>query len=166
MSNNPFHYNTNQFCSQPPIREMFTFSAPKDASVGDRMTPYILFFSIIFFILLITVAFGSQMSMPGAIYDESPYVIKVTDQRAEEYKNFVAPKNGIVKLTKGVVTQTHHSVKEDSVIILSRKSIDGKAGSQLVLKDIVPNKKFTIHSINSDGEIETEDCGEIYFAVI
>ena len=163
MSNNPFHYNTNQFCSQPPIREMFTFSAPKDASVGDRMTPYILFFSIIMFILLITIAFGSQMSVS---YEE-PYVIKVpAADRIEEYKNFVAPKNGIVKLSKGVVTQTHHSVKEDSVIILSRKSIDGKAGTQLVIKDITPNKKFTIHSINSDGDVETDDCGEVYFAVI
>ena len=163
MSNNPFHYNTNQFCSQPPIRVMFTFSAPKDASVGDRMTPYILFFSIIMFILLITIAFGSQMSVS---YEE-PYVIKVpAADRIEEYKNFVAPKNGTVKLSKGVVTQTHHSVKEDSVIILSRKSIDGKAGTQLVIKDITPNKKFTIHSINSDGDVETDDCGEVYFAVI
>jgi hypothetical protein len=161
MSNNPFY---NPFCSQPPVREVFTLSTPpKESSV----IPYILFFSIIFFILLITVALGSQMSMSDMIYEEHPYVIKVATERAEEYKNFVAPKNGILKLTKGVVTQVHHTIKEDSVIILSRKSIDGKAGSQLIVKDIVPNKKFTIHSINSDDDsTETEDCGEIYFAVI
>jgi len=154
---NPY---TNPFCSQPPIREVFTLSsAPKESSA----MLYVVFFSIIMFILLITIAFGSQMSVS---YEE-PYVIKVpAADRIEEYKNFVAPKNGTVKLSKGVVTQTHHSVKEDSVIILSRKSIDGKAGTQLVIKDITPNKKFTIHSINSDGDVETDDCGEVYFAVI
>lgn len=152
------------------------------------MTIFILFFTVIFFLLLITVCFQVD-SQIGSIEDSiqsgrrntgKPYslseghvnliydVIKVPDSEpdAKEYKTFVTPKNGIVKLSKGIVTQTHHSIKEDSVIILSRKSIDGKAGTLLIVKEIVPNKKFIIQSLNSDGEIETEDCGDIYFAVI
>lgn len=186
----PFHYS-NPFCQPPPPKVsefLYPLNIQKD-SMSSSTTMFILFFSIFFFLLLITVCFQVD-SQIGSIEDSiqsgrrntgKPYslsedhvnliydVIKVPESESEntkDYKTIVTPKNGIVKLSKGVVTQTHHSIKEDSVIILSRKSIDGKAGTLLVVKDIVPNKKFIIHSLNSEGEIETEDCGDIYFAVI
>lgn len=97
--------------------------------------------------------------------EKEPLVVKIPEPPTT-YKKYVAPKFGVLKLSKGIVTQTHREIKEDSVILVSRKNIDGRAGSFLSIQEIVPNEKFTIVSTNEIGEIEMEDFGEIYFQIV
>ena len=82
----------------------------------------------------------------------------------DRFKNIVTPVAGTVQLTKGSVRQVHHDIKEDSVIVVSRKSLNGKAGMHLLVS-VVPNEYFTITSVDSEGLVEEEDCGEISFIV-
>jgi hypothetical protein len=81
-----------------------------------------------------------------------------------DYKNFQVQDNGIVRLNKGKHKVIHHDIKVDSIIILSRKSLEGKAGVNLIV-DIVPNESFTISSVNGEAEIELDDCGEVYYKI-
>ncbi len=155
MSDTYYHY-TNPFCQPKTPKELYSSSSL-----------FYVFFIFITMVLLFSIFFTQSFDSfeTPHIYhlqDDKLYGLK-NNQEPSEYKNFVAPKNGVLKLTRGIFTQTHHSIKEDSVIMLSRKSVDGKPGLQLIVKEIVPNKKFVVHSVNSDGDIETEDCGEIYF---
>ena len=83
----------------------------------------------------------------------------------KEYKVFKAPRNGTVKLSKGSVDVVHHDIKEDSIILLSRKTISGKGGNFLSISTIKPNKNFRIISTDEVGNIEEEDNGEIYFLI-
>ena len=50
------------------------------------------------------------------------------NSETKKFKNIKTPSNGTVQLIKGVGKVVHHSIKEDSVIMLSRKNIEGTAG--------------------------------------
>lgn len=103
----------------------------------------------------------------GLIEEPEPRIIRceklMDDNRL--FKNFVAPMEGTLRLTKGIATQVHHLVKSDSIIVLSRKSIDGKAGLHLVVSEILPNEKFSIEAVDENGNVVKDDCGEIYFII-
>jgi hypothetical protein len=111
------------------------------------------------FVMLVVVNYGLI---------EEPSVPMIADRvvtTEKKYKNFIAPDYGTIRLSKGVATQIHHSIKNDSVIVLSRKTIDGRAGSFLVVREIVPNEKFVIEALDSDSKVEKDDSGEIFFVV-
>lgn len=93
------------------------------------------------------------------------YLPKDVRMPKDGYKKFIAPDYGTIRLVKGMATQVHHSIKNDSIIIVSRKTIDGKAGTHLVVKEIVPNEKFTITAVDSIGGVVVDDCGEVFFVV-
>ena len=104
-------------------------------------------------------------------------VIVKSEEPNQNFKTVKSPSNGTVQLIKGVGKVIHHSIKEDSVIMLSRKNIEGKVGSHLIIGKIEPNQYFTVHSVSefetsSDKDsdiitgVETEDFGEIYFLII
>ena len=93
----------------------------------------------------------------------------VLNDAAKNFKKIKTPSNGCVRLINGKVNVIHHSIKEDSIIMLSRKSVDGIPGEHLVV-DIDPNKSFTIKSIKlTDDKLlstQDQDCGEIFFTCI
>lgn len=116
---------------------------------------------ITIFLMLVVVNYGLI---------EEPSIQMIRDiERPEKsektYKNFIAPDYGTLRLSKGVATQIHHSIKNDSVIVLSRKTIDGKAGVLLVVREIVPNEKFTIEAVDEESNVVRDDSGEIFFVV-
>lgn len=80
------------------------------------------------------------------------------------FKNIQKPSCGVMTLIKGKHKVIHHTIKEDSIIILSRKSIEGIPGCHLIV-DINPNESFVVTSVNDDGKPENEDYGEIYFKI-
>jgi hypothetical protein len=117
----------------------------------------------------------------GGIQDLDQYnlepkttVIVKPDQSNQNFKTVKTPSHGTVQLVKGIGKVVHHSIKEDSVIMLSRKNIEGKVGSHLIIGEIEPNQHFTVHSVsefednNSEVStgVEVEDFGEIYFLII
>lgn len=106
----------------------------------------------------------------GMIEEPEPRPIVRLQQMAEvshkQFKNYVAPNQGTLRLTKGVATQVHHSIKSDSVVMLTRKSMDGRAGLHLVVKEIIPNEKFLVEALDEDANIVRDDCGELYFVVL
>ena len=131
---------------------------PFDSNPGfsNMLMPMILLFII-------------MISIGGNILEQQepqePQTILLTNN--SNYKNVQSPNNGIVRLIKGKYKVIHHYIKEDSVIILSRKSLEGKCGIHLTI-DIIPNESFTIKSVNendTDVYIETEDYGEVYFKI-
>lgn len=83
----------------------------------------------------------------------------------KDYKTPQMPSNGTVRLIKGTVTVPHHNIKNDSTIIVSRKNVEGKLGTHLVVS-ITPNIEFKIDSISDTGELETLDYGEICFMIL
>lgn len=93
------------------------------------------------------------------------YLSKDMRMPKDGYKKFIAPDYGTIRLVKGMATQVHHSIKTDSVIVVSRKTIDGMAGTHLVVKEIVPNEKFTVMAVDSTGNVVVDDCGEVFFVV-
>jgi hypothetical protein len=120
---------------------------------------------ILMFIVLISIG-GSMVENPSFTFQQlqplnplPPVVLNNND-----YKNFQVQDNGIVRLNKGKRKVIHHDIKIDSIIILSRKSLEGKAGVNLIV-DIVPNESFTISSVNGEAEIELDDCGEVYYKI-
>ena len=166
---NPF---TCYFNGQPnmPHPPQMTVTATK----SNNCMPITITFLIIGIFIIMSLAVISTFSVEASLIEEDFHpkrriakeIIRIENKEEKDYKNFTAPKSGILKLSKGTVSQVHHAIKEDSVIILSRKSIDGRAGSFLSIKEIVPNKKFTVNSTDDVGAVEEEDCGEIYFQIM
>lgn len=78
-----------------------------------------------------------------------------------DYNNLYLNNSGVIKLNRGKGVVISHIVKKDSVIMLSRKSVDGEIGT-LVVHEIIPNEKFIIHSV-SNGEETVDDNGEIFY---
>lgn len=114
----------------------------------------------IMFVLMVIVNYDASLYEPKRLSDEPP-------RRSDEaYANFTAPSQGTLRLSKGVATQIHHTIKNDSVIVLTRKSLDGGPGRHLVIRDLEPNKKFVVASVGDDGVVATDDSGEVYFVVI
>ena len=94
-------------------------------------------------------------------------VVIIQNNEKSKFKNIQEPSNGTVRLIKGKCKVIHHSIKEDSVIMLSRKSLEGKTGFHLVV-DIEPNEFFIIKSMSDEDDnyvVEDEDCGEVYFNI-
>jgi len=81
-----------------------------------------------------------------------------------KFKEEKLPTEGLVRLIKGNAVVSHHNIKEDSIIMLSRKNIEGKPGLHLIV-NIEANSSFTITSVNSDSVVEIEDYSEIFFLV-
>ena len=160
---NPF---TCYFNGQPPAPPV----VPQVITRTNNSFPFSVSILFIGLIILLSLVIVSSCTIDQyedeRVVKKSIEVVKVVANEPSEYKNFVAPKSGTLKLTKGTVSQVHHGIKEDSVIILSRKSISGRAGQYLSVQEIVPNKKFTIVATDELGEVEAEDCGEIYFQVL
>lgn len=100
---------------------------------------------------------------------ESP---KRSNPNSNNFKRLKIPSDGTVRLVNGSAKVIHHNIKEDSTIILSRKTIDGSPGQYLIIEHIEPNQHFVITSKgNSTAEetesvTEEEDFGEVYFIVV
>ena len=91
--------------------------------------------------------------------------INIFSETAKNFKNIKIPSEGTEKLTNGKTTIIHHNIKEDSIILTSRKSLNGNTVGTIVV-DIIPNESFTIKSINKNGEIEKNDYSEIFFVIL
>lgn len=119
-------------------------------------------------LLLFIIMIGFIGSIDTQLLENNNPIFILKDNEKSNYKHVQEPKNGVIRLIKGKCKVIHHSIKEDSVIITSRKSLEGKTGFHLIV-DIEPNKYFTIKSISEseNGEMiqEEEDCGEVFFTV-
>lgn len=132
-----------------------------------------LFF--LFFVLFIMILFNkfeieeeftfAEPSSRIPKIDLSPTSASIPPQK-KEYKRIQTPREGIIKLVNGKAKIIHHNIKKDSVIMLSRKNIDQKAGTHLVIDDIVVDECFNVISTDDQGIIEENDCGEIYFVIL
>ena len=166
---NPFTYHYNG----PPMHLHPSMGVSSNKSSSSF--PLTITFLIIALVLFTSIAVVSTCSIEQFHIEEdiisrkniANEIYKGRNKIEEkDYKTYTAPKNGTLKLNKGVITQIHHGIKEDSVILISRKNIDGRAGSFLTITEIIPNKKFSISSTDDVGAVEEEDCGEIFFQII
>jgi hypothetical protein len=168
--NNPFCFPSQ--CTPQP----FTLTSTRNTSSSFPFTLIFLVLGVVM-LLSLTMASNCVFAMDATNEELFEHKIKNTEvihrtlvenvqKPKQEYKTYTAPKNGTVKLCKGEFVQTHHNIKEDSVILLSRKTIDGKAGNFLTIDKIDPNKKFRIAATDELGDIEVSDCGEIYFQIL
>ena len=163
---NPFMYHFNS-PPQPPVP---TVTVTK----SSNNFPVSLCFLIIGLVLLLSIALVSSCNL-DTHYIEDDYLtrkiqnnsikIRLEDTKERNYKQFKAPHNGTLKLSKGTVEQVHHAIKDDSIILLTRKNIEGKAGQYLVV-DIDANKKFTVKSVDEMNSVEEEDFGEVFFQIL
>lgn len=129
---------------------------PKSTS-ANFITPIILIMVIGFMILSTTV------SVNDINYD--PVVIGSPVNEILDYKHKKYPREGVTRLVKGKVEIIHHGIKKDSVIMVSRKNIEGKPGQYLVIENIVSNESFEIRSVSAENELQSEDYSEIYFII-
>lgn len=114
----------------------------------------------LFLILIIFVGVATNMTEEHNIAKE----IQIMIPDNQRFKKLQTPDNGTIRLIKGKVKVTHHAIKEDSVIMVNRKNIEGKPGFHLLVS-IDPNESFTIKSVDDEGTIETEDYGEVFFKI-
>lgn len=115
-------------------------------------------FSFFFIILALIMVYSLK-------FPDFPEIIS-EERKISKFRKYVTPSDGIVQLNKGVYKQQHSDIKEDSVVLTSRKSLkDGTGGVYLVV-EIEPNESFSVISMNSEGSIEEGDCGEIYFFIV
>lgn len=145
---------------QPTVRPTASSSS---SSSGLILLPLLF----LFFVLFVAMLF-SRLEFEDDILETAvkPVPTRVVVEDNKEYKRHRAPRDGTVKLVNGKVSVIHLSIKKDSVILLSRKSIDQKAGSHLIIGDITPNETFDVLSTDEQGILEENDCGDIYFVVV
>jgi len=133
------------------------FDTRTTPSLGNFTT-----FIPLFLILVVFIGVANSFEMNGEQSNTKNIQIIVPDN--QRFKQLQIPDNGIVRLIKGKIKVTHHSIKEDSVIMVNRKNIEGKPGFHLLIS-IEPNESFTIKSVDDEGTVETEDYGEVFFKI-
>ena len=119
--------------------------------------PQFFFLLLVFFLFGIGTFFSdlNNDSLSGTSYNRS-----FKEQSCKDNISESLLESGTVRLQKGVATVNLTSVNENAVIILSRKTIKGTPGTELIVDDIEnsPNASFTITSMK-DGEYNTKDSG-------
>lgn len=136
----------------------FPYQQPRNTHQGCSQGFVIVMVVMVFLMLFI---FLAQVEFfEGRVYHES-----LIQEPKRKLRKYIAPRDGLVTLTKGSAKIIHHDIQEDSIIMLSRKSCQGKTGTILSVDKIEPERHFTIISTNEEGVVEEEDCGEVYFVV-
>lgn len=141
--------DTSPFILQPPT---------KQSSSNSFIAPILLLISICFIILLLGISSLNE-SFEFKEYDYDVYPVSIQN----DYKKDILKNQDCVRLIKGTAKIIHHNIKQDSIILLSRKTIEGKPGNHLVIDEIVSNEYFIINAVDEDNNVVETDMGEIYY---
>lgn len=133
----------------------------------NYITPILLLMSVAFMFI-----FSSSITSYDQDYETIPinyYINKPKEQETtkeqNEYNQKIQQNKGTIQLVKGFAKVIHHNIKQDSIILLSRKSVEGKPGTHLIVDHIESNQYFTVKSIDNDNNVTESDLGVIYYKI-
>lgn len=130
---------------------------PIEIKPNNYITPILLLVSIAFLLMFSTTFVNHD-------YDYEEY--KVIEELHTDYKTKVINNKGTIQLVKGEGKVIHHNIKQDSIILLSRKSIEGTPGTYLIVDNIESNEYFTVKSVDQNNNTVITDLGVVYYTIV